>query len=54
MRFFKRVFWILAFAIVTFFWTVAFQHGFTPAALSKGAREEISTLFQLVSGGKNT
>lgn len=52
MRLIKRVFWTLAFLIVTFFWMVAFQHGFTLDGLSKGAREELKSIVSLVSGGK--
>ncbi|MBL9116861.1 MAG: hypothetical protein JNJ83_17775 [Verrucomicrobiaceae bacterium] len=51
MRFLKRVFWILAFAVVTFFWAVAFQHGFSLQAISSGAREEVKSLLQMISGG---
>lgn len=53
MRLIKRVLWILAFLVATFFWMVAFQHGFTLDGLVKGTREELSTLLALVSGGKN-
>jgi hypothetical protein len=53
MRFIKQVLWISAFLVATFFWMVAFQHGFSPDALVKGAREELTLLIGLVSEGKN-
>ncbi len=52
MRLIKQVFWIMAFLVVTFFWMVAFQHGFTVDAVSKGAREELQTLLGLANGEK--
>lgn len=52
MRLIKRVLWTLAFLVATFLWMVAFQHGFTLDGLTKGAREELSMLITLASGGK--
>ncbi len=53
MRLIKRVLWITAFLAATFFWMVAFQHGFTLDGLVKGARQELGTLAGLLSGGKS-
>lgn len=53
MRLIKRVLWITAFLAATFFWMVAFQHGFTLDGLAEGTREELRTLLALVSGGKS-
>jgi hypothetical protein len=52
MRVIKQALWIIAFVVVTFFWMVAFQHGFTLSAVSSGAKEEMQTLFTQFSKKK--
>ena len=52
MRLIKQVLWIAAFIVVTFFWMVAFQHGFTPGAIAAGAQEELRGIVALLNQGK--
>jgi hypothetical protein len=50
MRLIKQALWILAFLVVTFFWMVGFQHGFSLQNLSEGAKEEVETLLRQIKG----
>ena len=49
MRLIKRAFWLFAFVIVTFFWMVAFQYGFTLQGIAAGAKAELTTVLGLTT-----
>lgn len=44
MRIPRKLLWLIAFAVCTFFWIVIFAHGWRPQRFLSGVREELSRI----------